>query len=155
MLVKPYACAVLAYTAQHLFSTMPRPRRTIFATIDAAITPPNNLLPPHCIARIIKPEGKNLFRAELSDGKPVLAELEPRFRSTVWIKRGSYVVVDLSTIAASQNKLNGEIVNVVRDEKSWRKMDYWPKEFIKQSVFEEGDLEVPKVGTMPPDTDEN
>jgi len=104
---------------------MPRPKRTVLATIDSTITPPDALSPSHYIARITKAEGKNLYNAELPDGRAVLAELESKFRSTVWIKRGSYVVVDLSAMADRENKLDGEIVNVVRDEKAWRKMSYW------------------------------
>jgi translation initiation factor IF-1 len=89
------------------------------------ITPPDVLPDAHLIARIVKAEGKNLYSAELPNGKSVLAELEAKFRSTVWIKRGSYVVVDTSALAERDNKLDGEIVNVVRDEKAWRKMAYW------------------------------
>lgn len=104
---------------------MPRPKRNVLATIDSTITPPDELAPSHYIARITKAEGKNLYNAELPNGKAALAELEPKFRSTVWIKRGSYVVVDMSAMADRENKLDGEIVNVVRDEKAWRKMSYW------------------------------
>jgi probable RNA-binding protein EIF1AD len=104
---------------------MARPKRNLLATIDSTITPPDALLSGHVLAKIIKAEGKNLYAGELPDGKPILAELEPKFRSTVWIKRGSYVVVDTSALADRDNKLDGEIVNVVRDEKAWRKMAYW------------------------------
>ena len=104
---------------------MARPKRNVLATIDSTITPPDALAPNHAIARITKAEGKNIYAAELPDGKSVLAELEARFRSTVWIKRGSYVVIDMSALADRENKLDGEIVNVVRDEKAWRKMSYW------------------------------
>ena len=104
---------------------MPRPKRNVLATIEDTITPPDTLPSGHLIARITKAEGKNLYNAELPDGKPLLAELEAKFRSTVWIKRGSYVVVDTSALADRENKLDGEIVNVVRDEKAWRKMSYW------------------------------
>lgn len=104
---------------------MPRPKRNVLATIEDTITPPDSLPSGHLIARITKAEGKNLYNAELPDGKSVLAELEAKFRSTVWIKRGSYVVVDTSALAERENKLDGEIVNVVRDEKAWRKMSYW------------------------------
>jgi probable RNA-binding protein EIF1AD len=104
---------------------MARPKRNVLATIDSTITPPDALSPNHVIARITRAEGKNIYAAELPGGKSVLAELEPRFRSTVWIKRGSYVVVDTSALADRENKLDGEIVNVVRDEKAWRKMSYW------------------------------
>lgn len=104
---------------------MPRPKRNVLATIEDTITPPDALPASHAIARITKAEGKNLYNAELPDGKSVLAELEAKFRSTVWIKRGSFVVVDTSSLGDRENKLDGEIVNVVRDEKAWRKMSYW------------------------------
>jgi probable RNA-binding protein EIF1AD len=107
------------------FVSMARPKRNLLATIDSTVTPPDTLAPAHQIARITTAAGNNLYNAELPDGKPVLAELEAKFRSTVWIKRGSYVVVDLSAMADRENKLDGEIVNVVRDEKAWRKMSYW------------------------------
>ncbi len=104
---------------------MPRPKRNVLATIEDTVTPPNELPPSHLIARITKGEGKNIYAAELPDGKSILAELEAKFRSTVWIKRGSYVVVDTTALADRENKLDGEIVNIVRDEKTWRKMVYW------------------------------
>ncbi|KAG9194468.1 nucleic acid-binding protein [Alternaria panax] len=136
---------------------MARPKRNVYATIDSTVTPPDALSPGHVIARIAKAEGKNIYAAELPDGKPVLAELEARFRSTVWIKRGSYVVVDTSALADRENKLDGEIVNVVRDEKAWRKMSYWPKEFVKKSTYvEDSDEEESTVGKMPPtDSDQD
>ncbi|KAI4714218.1 hypothetical protein J4E89_001668 [Alternaria sp. Ai002NY15] len=136
---------------------MARPKRNVLATIDSTITPPDALAPNHAIARITKAEGKNIYAAELPDGKSVLAELEARFRSTVWIKRGSYVVVDTSALADRENKLDGEIVNVVRDEKAWRKMSYWPKEFVKKSTYvQDSDDEESTVGKMPPsDSDED
>jgi probable RNA-binding protein EIF1AD len=104
---------------------MARPKRALHATIDSTVIPPDTLPPTHVLARITKAAGNNLYNAELPDGTPILAELEAKFRSTVWIKRGSYVVVDTSALADRENKLNGEIVNVVRDEKAWRKMAYW------------------------------
>ncbi|KAF1831012.1 nucleic acid-binding protein, partial [Decorospora gaudefroyi] len=130
---------------------MARPKRTLLATIDSTVTPPDSLPENHVLARITKAEGKNIYAAELPDGKPILAELEAKFRSTVWIKRGSYVVVDTSALADRENKLDGEIVNVVRDEKAWRKMAYWPKEFAKKSTYvEDSDEEESTVGKMPP-----
>ncbi|KAH8728593.1 hypothetical protein GQ44DRAFT_608770 [Phaeosphaeriaceae sp. PMI808] len=136
---------------------MPRPKRALLATIDSTITPPESLQSTHCIARITTAAGNNLYNAELPDGKPVLAELEAKFRSTVWIKRGSYVIVDMSARAERENKLDGEIVNVVRDEKAWRKMAYWPKEFAKKSTYvQDSDEEESTVGKLPPtDSDED
>jgi probable RNA-binding protein EIF1AD len=104
---------------------MARPKRNLLATIDSTVTPPDVLPPTQQVARITIAAGNNLYNAELPDGKPILAELEAKFRSTVWIKRGSFVVVDTSAMADRENKLDGEIVNIVRDEKAWRKMTYW------------------------------
>ncbi|KAF9694437.1 hypothetical protein EKO04_007534 [Ascochyta lentis] len=129
---------------------MGRPKRNVLATIEDTVTPPDVLPESHLIARIVKAEGKNLYNAELPGGKPILAELEAKFRSTVWIKRGSYVVVDTSSLADRDNKLDGQIVNVVRDEKAWRKMSYWPKEFVKKPAYEDSDEEESTVGKMPP-----
>lgn len=104
---------------------MPRPKRDLLATVEHTLIPPESLENGEVIARIVKAAGNNLYNAELPEGKPVLVELAEKFRSTIWIKRGSYVVVDTKALAERQNKLDGEIVNVVRDEKAWRKMRYW------------------------------
>ena len=104
---------------------MPRPKRQLHATVEETLTPPDTLSETQAIARITKAAGNNLYAAELPNSKAVLVELEPKFRSTIWIKRGSYVVVDTQSLAERENKIDGEIVNVVRDEKAWRKMGYW------------------------------
>jgi probable RNA-binding protein EIF1AD len=118
---------------------MPRPKRNLHATVEDTLTPPDVLSEGQSIAQITKAAGNNLYNAELPGGKAVLAELEAKFRSTIWIKRGSYVVVDTSTLADRDNKLDGEIVNVVRDEKQWRKMSYWCVQSIRGDiVWEKG-----------------
>ncbi|KAK7187648.1 hypothetical protein DPSP01_004483 [Paraphaeosphaeria sporulosa] len=134
---------------------MPRPKRQLHATVEETLTPPDTLTSTQVIARITTGAGNNLYNAELPDRKPVLVELEPKFRSTIWIKRGSYVVVDTQTLADRDNKIDGEIINVVRDEKAWRKMGYWPKEFAKKSSYGEDSDEESTVGKLPPsDSDE-
>lgn len=35
------------------------------------------------------------------------------------------MLVDMSAFGGRENKLGGEIVNVVRDERQWRKEPYW------------------------------
>ena len=108
---------------------MPRPKRDIQAVAQETVTPPDNLPSSQTIARIKQAAGNNLYHLELPSTEVILAELPARFRSTIWIKRGSFVLVDTSALADRDNKLGGEIVNVVRDEKAWRKMSYWPAEF--------------------------
>lgn len=104
---------------------MPPPRRKVLATVQQTLTPPDELTAGQEIARAIKATGNNVYLVELPAGKCILVELPARFRSTIWIKRGSYVVVDTNALDGRENKLAGEIVNVVRDEKAWRKAPFW------------------------------
>lgn len=128
---------------------MPRPKRDIQAVALETITPPQTLKATQQIARVKQAAGNNLYQLELPNTDTALAELPARFRSTIWIKRGSYVLLDTDTLASRDNKLDGEIVNVVREEKLWRKMPYWPAHFAARSsaYAEDSDDEGPK---MPP-----
>ena len=104
---------------------MGRPKRNLLATAEETLTPPDALSEGQSIAQVTKAAGNNLYNADLPSGKPILVELPSRFRSTIWIKRGSYVVVDTKALAGRDNKLDGGIINVVREEREWRKQSYW------------------------------
>jgi len=132
---------------------MPKPKRLLHATALATTTPPTSLPPTHTLARVTRLAGNNLYEvaypvpssqttststpptptsaADLASAQAptpgTLVELPPRFRNAIWLKRGSYVIVDTAAFAARENKLGGEIVNVVREEREWRKMGYWPR----------------------------
>lgn len=58
----------------------------------------------------------------------------------MWVRRGGYIVVDRGEVEEGgaggkeggaggkekkERKIKGVIVNVVREEKEWRKMGYW------------------------------
>lgn len=135
---------------------MPKPRRNIQAAAEATLHPPNELPATQSLACVKSAAGKNLYHVETATAKAMLVELPARFRSTIWIKRGSYVLVDTSALADRENKLDGEIVNIVRNEKDWRKMPYWPKEFAKKAAYpEDSDDEESNVGKMPPSDDDD
>ena len=105
---------------------MGKPKRNLLATAEQTSSPPATLENGHSIARVRKAEGNNLYSVDLPGRKePLLVELPSRFRSQIWIKRGGFVVVDTSAFEDRSNKLSGEIVNVVREEKQWRKQGYW------------------------------
>ena len=104
---------------------MPQPRRALLATALETCTPPASLPATHTLARVARAAGNNLYDVLLPSGASALVEMPRRFRSTIWVKRGSYVVVDVAALAGRENKLGGEIVNVVREEKRWRRMGYW------------------------------
>ena len=135
---------------------MPRPKRDIQAVADKTINPPASLASSQSIACVKQASGNNLYQVELPSGKLVLVELPARFRSTIWIKRGSFVLTDTGILAERDNKLEGEIVNVVRDEKSWRKMSYWPAEFPKKVAAYGGGSDEDEQGPrMPPPDSED
>ena len=105
---------------------MGRPKRSFLLTVEETSSPPATLPDSHVIARVEKAEGNNLYSVQSAHaGEFLLVELSARFRSQIWIKRGGYVVVDTNAFKDRENKLNGEIVNVIRDEKLWRKQTYW------------------------------
>lgn len=104
---------------------MGRPKRNVVAAAEETSTPPSTLTSTQSIAQVIKAEGNSLYSCSLPDQKKILVELPSRFRNTIWIKRGGYVLVDTKDAEIRNNKLDGEILNVVRDEHLWRKESYW------------------------------
>ena len=113
---------------------MPRPKRQLLATARETSNPPDELEEGHAIVKVVKGEGKNLYTVQLPNTKTLLVELPSRFRSTIWIKNGGYVLMDTNAFDDRENKLDGEIINVVRDEKYWRKQAYW-YEKVSKSLF--------------------
>ncbi|KAM5444397.1 hypothetical protein MferCBS31731_000917 [Microsporum ferrugineum] len=132
---------------------MGKPRRKILATAEDTLYPPTALEEGQTIARVVKATGNNIYSVELPSRESILVELPARFRSTIWMKRGTFVVVDSTALEERDNKLAGEIVNIVRDDKAWRKATFWPKEFVKK-VVEHSDDEESTVGKLPPSDDE-
>ncbi|RDW69608.1 putative eukaryotic translation initiation factor eIF1a-like protein [Coleophoma cylindrospora] len=133
---------------------MGRPKRNVFAAAEETSTPPSQLTATQHIARVVKAAGNSLYSCCLPDKTTLLAELPSRFRNTIWIRNGGYVLIDTKDADVRENKIGAEIINVVRDEHLWRKESYWPKEFVKASSYaEDSDDEESTVGKMPPSDD--
>lgn len=107
--------------------------------------PPAELLPSQRIGKVETINGNNIYTILLPDlersgestdkvGSGHLVELPPRFRNSMWIRRGGFVLVDCAAFEGRENKLTGEIMTVIHDEKSWRKMSYWPLQFKKEEI---------------------
>ncbi|KAF7720314.1 Eukaryotic translation initiation factor 1A [Penicillium ucsense] len=131
---------------------MAPPRRKVLATAEGTLFPPDELSSTQQIVRAVKATGNNIYLIEQADKTQMLVELPAKFRSTFWIKRGSYVVIDTESQEERDNKIKGEIINIVRDEKTWRKAPFWPKEFAKQpaaAVDSDSDEEESRAGKMP------
>ncbi|KAF2208955.1 hypothetical protein CERZMDRAFT_48244 [Cercospora zeae-maydis SCOH1-5] len=136
---------------------MPKPKRNVQAVAEETLTPPPTLSDMQKIARVKSAAGNNLYNLQLASGEALLAELDAKFRSTIWMKRGGYVLVDTGALAERGNKLGGEIINIVGDEKVWRKMPYWPKEFVaKQASYAaDSDDDEDQGPKMPPSDSED
>ncbi|KAG9305176.1 hypothetical protein G9A89_010684 [Geosiphon pyriformis] len=82
------------------------------------------------IARVLGGRGKNLHEVEYSDQSTTLCTLPPKFRSLVWVKRGSYVIIAPSE-SDRINKIGGEIVHVLLPKhiKELKSEGIWSKEF--------------------------
>ncbi|KAI0489704.1 hypothetical protein F4859DRAFT_164105 [Xylaria cf. heliscus] len=134
---------------------MGRPKRGVREAAEESTTPPGELTPSQHVARVIKAEGNSLYSCTLPNQQTVLVELATRFRNTIWIKRGGYVLVDLTPADEKRGRVEGEIANVVREEKEWRKQSYWPKEFAKVTYDDDEDEDESTVGKMPPSDSED
>ncbi|KAJ3525276.1 hypothetical protein NM208_g11709 [Fusarium decemcellulare] len=134
---------------------MGRPKRNVLAAAEASMTPPDDLETNQSIVRVVKPEGNNLYTCELPNTKPIVLELAQRFRNTIWIKRGGFVLAERYEDSKEDTRAMGEIVNVVRDEKLWRKQAYWPKEFVKNAYDLSDSEDESNVGKMPPSDSED
>lgn len=65
------------------------------------------------------------------------------------------MVIDTKALADRDNKLDGEIANVVRDERQWRKESYWPSEFVKRPTVGASGSEESTVGKLPPSDEDD
>jgi probable RNA-binding protein EIF1AD len=108
-----------------LTTNMGRPKRNVQAAADETSNPPTALTASQFIAKVLKATGNSLYSCSLPDKREILVELPSRFRNTIWIKRWGYVLVDTKDAGVRENKIDGEIINVVRDEREWRKEAYW------------------------------
>ncbi|OAA59325.1 Nucleic acid-binding, OB-fold-like protein [Cordyceps fumosorosea ARSEF 2679] len=139
---------------------MGRPNRTAAqAAADETLVPPAVLAPNQTLVRVVRPEGSNLFLCALPGAggqarETILLELAQRFRNTVWLRRGGFALAERYEEGAADTRAQGEIINVVRGEKDWRKMPYWPKEFA-MAVYDDEDDQESTVGKMPPSDSED
>ena len=99
---------------------------------EQLVSAPESLLPTQRIARVVSNAGQHLYSVEVLDGDSTptthLVELPTRFRSTIWIKRGGLVVIDLPDIKERKNKIEGDIAYVVLKptDKDWTQKPFWP-----------------------------
>jgi probable RNA-binding protein EIF1AD len=80
------------------------------------------------IVRIKNTRGNNLHEVCAPDQSSYLASMPTKFRKNVWVKRGTYVLVEPIEEGV---KVKAEIVRILSDEhiKYFKKDNVWPSEF--------------------------
>ncbi|CAN6659273.1 hypothetical protein TRVA0_031S01046 [Trichomonascus vanleenenianus] len=124
-------------------------------------TPPDELNDSQVIGTIIKPRGSNLFEfliptshwgkvikkfdleketGKSDEDRTILISMPPKFRNTVFVKRGGYVLVELyePSELEGEGKVKADICNIVTDKKDWQRYPYWPTEYKKSEVIDLG-----------------
>ncbi|KAA8904576.1 hypothetical protein TRICI_005446 [Trichomonascus ciferrii] len=107
--------------------------------------PPEELNKDQVIGAIAKPLGNSLYDLEVPESqwgrvieifpdlkdktdRTIVISMPPKFRNTVFVKRGGQVVVDLYTDEPS-TRAYGDLSNVVTNKKEWQRYPYWPQEY--------------------------
>lgn len=80
------------------------------------------------LVKVLAPCGNYLYEVCTTGGETFLASMPSKFRNTVWIRKGSFVIIE--SIDEGQ-KVRGEIVKVLLKHhlKQLKKEGSWPKEF--------------------------
>lgn len=80
------------------------------------------------LVKVLGPRGNHLYEVIAADGTTFLASMPSKFRNTVWIKNGSFVVIEP---IEEGNKVKGEIVKILLKHhiKQMKKDGKWIQEF--------------------------
>ncbi|VDN57522.1 unnamed protein product [Dracunculus medinensis] len=83
------------------------------------------------IAKITASRGNNLHSVD-SCGESYLVSMPTKFRKSIWVKRGNFVVI--STIQEG-NKVKGEIVHILDNENILYiyEQNLWPQRFLEDA----------------------
>lgn len=92
--------------------------------------------PNQQIVKILGGRGNNLHEVETSDGKKFLVSMPSKFRKSVWIKRGDFVIVDP---IEEGNKVCAEIVHILygKQIKYLKNEGLWPLAFADKASTDE------------------
>lgn len=90
------------------------------------------------IVRVLESRGNNLHQVESADKNTFLISMPTKFRRTVWVKRGDYILIEP---IAEGDKVKGEMVRVLSNEhiKYFKKNNKWPVMFDENDKSDEED----------------
>ncbi|KAJ2810176.1 putative RNA-binding protein eif1ad [Coemansia sp. 'formosensis'] len=116
------------YTEQEALDAQPEP--TLEIPVARVLGPRGQHLHEVAVARsLVTDEINRRLNAEGQSWFTTLVQLPPKFRSVVWVKRGSYVVVDLAEQLT--DKIGGEIAMVLMPAqvKYLKQSKQWPTQY--------------------------
>ncbi|KAF8938542.1 putative RNA-binding protein eif1ad [Haplosporangium gracile] len=94
-------------------------------------------------ARVLGTRGKNVHEVQFSDNQELLVNLPPKFRSLVWVKRGSYVIIEPAE-EEDKTKVGGDIVAILFPDhiKTYKQQGIWPfTDQLSRSLHNDSDSE--------------
>ncbi|KAI8320936.1 hypothetical protein GQ54DRAFT_198863 [Martensiomyces pterosporus] len=116
------------YTAQEALEALPEP--TLECPVVRVLGPRGQHLHEVAIASsLVSSEINGRLNADKKDWFTTLVQLPPKFRSVVWVKRGSYVLADLSEQLT--DKIGGEVALVLMADqvKHLKQNKQWPNQY--------------------------
>jgi probable RNA-binding protein EIF1AD len=92
--------------------------------------------PHQQIVRVTEMRGGNIIEVEYPDRTRILCLLPAKFKKTVWVKRGNYVIIEPFTEILNNYhtaKLKGRIVHILYPYqiKYLKQKNLWPQAFLK------------------------
>jgi len=99
------------------------------------------------IARVTELRGSNICEVEIPEGEKFLVQLPTKFRKTVWVKRGNYVIINRPTAWDNmQYKVKAMVQHILFPDqiKYLKNESLWPKEFGVESPVQEAKPNVSK-----------
>ncbi|KAH9515937.1 putative RNA-binding protein eif1ad [Dermatophagoides farinae] len=91
--------------------------------------------PGEQIVQVLRGCGNNLHEVRTCDGEQYLVSMPTKFRRSVWIKRGDYLIV---TPIEEGNKVRAEIHSILLKDhiRYLKQQNKWPKEFIDSKTVD-------------------
>lgn len=126
-------------------SRINKQKHVLYESKDGDFDPPGE---NQQFAQILKSRGNNLHEVEpavfakpdeededQNPEKTFLVSMPTKFRKNIWVKRGSFVIIEM--IAEGQ-KVKGEIARILLPEhiKEFKKDGIWPEKFVPKSNVE-------------------
>ncbi|KAF7623618.1 S1-like domain-containing protein [Meloidogyne graminicola] len=110
---------------------MPKTTQKKFVTNQLIHTLVEELAKGQFVAKILASRGNNLHQVETSNGEIFLISMPTRFRRTLWVRRGNFVIAQP---IEEGDKVKAEIVHVLDNENICYLIEKgeWPERFLKE-----------------------